>query len=245
MQNNNSDEMIEHLKQVARAMNVDVTEAQTALFGQYYNFLLEYNQKVNLTRITEPREVAVKHFGDSFAVLAPKILPLGSSVADVGSGAGFPGIPVAIMRSDLQLTLVDSLRKRTVFLSELVQLLGLQNVNVVWARAEEIGHNPAYRGKFDVVMARAVASLNVLSELCLPLTKPGGLFLAMKGPKAEDELRLAKGAISKLGGFLISAETQSLPLVGETRTLITIGKKHATAAVYPRKAGIPERQPLS
>ena len=242
---NNVEEMILHLKQVATLMNIAVSEDQILLFGRYYEFLLEYNQKVNLTRILEPQDVAVKHFGDSLALLAPNELPAGSLVADIGTGAGFPGIPVAIMRPDIQVVLVDSLRKRTVFLSEAIQLLGLRNVKVVWARAEDMGHNPAYRERFDVVLARAVASLNVLAELCLPLVKKGGIFLAMKGPKASEELLLAQGAISKLGGVLVSVETQELPLVGEVRTLIRISKNKTTAAAYPRKAGIPERQPLS
>ena len=242
---NNVEEMILHLKQVATLMNIAVSEDQILLFGRYYEFLLEVNQKVNLTRILEPQDVAVKHFGDSLALLAPNELPAGSLVADIGTGAGFPGIPVAIMRPDIQVVLVDSLRKRTVFLSEAIQLLDLRNVKVVWARAEELGHNPAYRERFDVVLARAVASLNVLAELCLPLVKNSGIFLAMKGPKASEELILAQGAISKLGGVLVSVETQELPLVGEVRTLIRISKNKTTAAAYPRKAGIPERQPLS
>lgn len=242
---NNVEEMILHLKQVAMAMNIILSEEKILLFGRYYEFLLEYNQKVNLTRIIEPQDVAVKHFGDSLALLAPNELPAGSLVADIGTGAGFPGIPVAIMRPDIQVVLVDSLRKRTVFLSEAILLLDLKNVKVVWARAEDMGHNPAYRERFDVVLARAVASLNVLSELCLPLVRKGGIFLAMKGPKASKELILAKGAISKLGGVLVSVETQELPLVGEVRTLIRISKNKTTAAAYPRKAGIPERQPLS
>lgn len=242
---NNTEDMIEHLKCVADAMNIELTHEQCFIFGRYFEFLLEYNKKVNLTRITEAMEVAAKHFGDSLAVLNKNDFFSKCSVVDVGAGAGFPGMPIAIMRPDIRITLVDSLRKRTVFLSEAVQQLNLKNVHVVWSRAEEMGHNSIYREQFDVVLARAVAPLNVLVELCLPLLKTGGSFLAMKGPKAEEELFLAQTAIKKLGGFIISITTEPLPLVGEVRTLIRIGKKSPTALIYPRKAGIPERQPLA
>lgn len=242
---NNTEELIRHLRRVADAMNIGVADEQCALFGRYYEFLLEYNQKVNLTRITEPMEVAAKHFGDSLAVLNSNDFFSECSVVDVGAGAGFPGLPIAIMRPDIRITLMDSLRKRTVFLSEAVQMLELKNVQVVWARAEEMGHNPLYRERFDIVLARAVAPLNVLVELCLPLLRTGGLFLAMKGPKAKEELTMAQGAIRKLGGFVISTATDPLPLVGEVRTLIRIGKKYPMADIYPRKAGVPARQPLA
>jgi len=198
---NNVEEMILHLKRVATAMNINVTEEQILLFGRYYEFLLEVNQKVNLTRITEPQDVAAKHFGDSLALLAPNELLQEVLVADIGTGAGFPGIPVAIMRPDIQVVLVDSLRKRTVFLSEAIRLLDLRNVKVVWARAEDMGRNPDWRERFDVVLARAVASLNVLAELCLPLVKKGGIFLAMKGPKTSEELLLAKGPFLNWAAF--------------------------------------------
>lgn len=242
---NNVEEMTDCLKRVVEMMNVAVNEHQYLLFERFYSFLLEYNKNVNLTRIIEPRDVAVKHFGDSLLVLSAKDFLLRCAVIDVGTGAGFPGIPIAIMRPDLQITLADSLRKRTAFLSEAVQRLELENVKVVWARAEEMGRDPLYREKYDVVLARAVAPLNVLAELCLPLLKREGVFLAMKGPKACDELLLSQGAINKLGGFVLSTEIAPLPLAEEIRTLIRIGKNRSTPAIYPRKAGIPERQPLT
>jgi len=242
---NNVEEMTDCLKRVAEMMNVKVNENQYFLFERFYDFLFEYNKKVNLTRIIEPVDVATKHFGDSLLVLSAKDFSQRCAVIDVGTGAGFPGIPIAIMRPDLQITLADSLRKRTAFLSEAIQRLDLKNVKVVWARAEELGQNPLYREKFDVVLARAVAPLNVLAELCLPLLKKQGVFLAMKGPKACDELLLSQGAIKKLGGFVLSIEATPLPLAEDVRTLIRIGKNRATPAIYPRKAGIPERQPLA
>jgi 16S rRNA (guanine527-N7)-methyltransferase len=242
---NNAVAMLGHLRQVAYELKMEVTEEQYTLFGQYFDFLLEYNVKVNLTRITEPREAAVKHFGDSLAVLRLNLFLPGRAVVDVGTGAGFPGIPIAIMCPEIRFTLMDSLRKRTVFLAEAVQMLNLRNVQVVWARAEEMGHNPIYREHFDIALARAVAPLNVLVELCLPLLKQGGVFLAMKGPKAGEELSQARGAIAKLGGVVVSSVTESLPLLTEQRTVVTVGKIRRTPAIYPRKAGIPERQPLA
>ena len=241
---NNTIEMLGYLRRVVVDMGVEVSDDQYRLLAAFYEFLMEYNQKVNLTRIVEPLDVAAKHFGDSLALLAQPCFPPGSLIADVGTGAGFPGIPLAIMRSDIQVVLIDSLRKRTIFLAEAVELLGLRNVQVVWARAEELGRNQLYRQKFDVVLARAVAPLNVLVELCLPLLKIGGHFLAMKGPKADEELIQAQVAIAKLGGAVISSTVKPLPVVEENRTLISIKKIKPTIALYPRKAGTPERQPL-
>ena len=244
MLNNEAGRMCEHLQQVAAAMGVVVDDRQLAKFAAYYEFLLEYNQKVNLTRITEPLDVAVKHFGDSFFLLKPGLIPAGARVADIGTGAGVPGIPLAIMRPGLRVVLVDSLRKRTVFLTEAVERLELANVEVVWSRAEDLGHKPDFRERFDVVLARAVASLNVLTELCLPLVKKGGAFLALKGPRAQEELAQAQAAIALLGGggeALLEAE---LPIQPELRTILWIHKRKPTPAKYPRKAGLPERTPL-
>ena len=168
----------------------------------------------------------------------------GAKVIDVGAGAGFPGIPLAIIRPDLKFTLVDSLRKRTVFLSELTENLSLNNVEVVWGRAEDIGQNTECREKHDTVIARAVAPLNVLAELCLPLIRIGGTFFAMKGPKAEAEVSLAEKAIAILGGKVVSFDSVLLPLIEDSRSLVTISKISSTPRTFPRKAGVPERQPL-
>ena len=241
---NNTIEMIGHLRRVVADMGISVSEDQYRLFAVYYEFLMKYNQKVNLTRIVEPLDVAAKHFGDSLTLLSQPCLLTGSIIADVGTGAGFPGIPLAIMRPDIQVVLVDSLHKRTIFLTETVELLGLKNIQVVWTRAEEMGRNQLYRQKFDVVLARAVAPLNVLIELCLPLLTIGGHFLAMKGPKADEELVQSQVAIHKLGGVIVSSTVKTLPLLEENRTLISIKKIKPTVALYPRKAGTPERQPL-
>jgi 16S rRNA (guanine527-N7)-methyltransferase len=237
-------EMVENLKTVAAELGIGISEQQYCYFATYYEFLLEYNMKVNLTRIVEPLDVAAKHFGDSLALLNQPYFNSGSLVADIGTGAGFPGLPLAIMRPDIQVVLVDSLRKRTIFLLEITKLLGLNNIQIVWARAEEVGRNPLYRQKFDIVLARAVASLNILVELCVPLLKTDGTFLAMKGPKADEEILQAQVAIQKLGSEISSIVDTPLTLVGESRTLISIRKIRPTKPIYPRKAGTPERQPL-
>ena len=244
MLNNEAGRMCEHLQQVAAAMGVVVDDRQLAKFAAYYEFLLEYNQKVNLTRITEPLDVAVKHFGDSFFLLKPGLIPAGARVADIGTGAGVPGIPLAIMRPGLRVVLVDSLRKRTVFLTEVVERLELANVEVVWSRAEDLGHKPDFRERFDVVLARAVASLNVLTELCLPLVKKGGAFLALKGPRAQEELAQAQAAIALLGGGGATLLEAELPIQPEVRAILQIHKRKPTPAKFPRKAGLPERTPL-
>ena len=244
MLNNEAGRMCEHLQQVAAAMGVVVDDRQLAKFAAYYEFLLEYNQKVNLTRITEPLDVAVKHFGDSFFLLKPGLIPAGARVADIGTGAGVPGIPLAIMRPDLRVVLVDSLRKRTIFLTEAVERLGLANVEVVWSRAEDLGHKPEFRERYDVVLARAVAALNVLAELCLPLVKVGGWFLALKGPRVQEELAQAQTAIALLGGGGATLLEAELPILPELRTILRIDKRKPTLVKYPRKAGLPERSPL-
>ena len=236
--------MVPFLEKVIVEMGLNFTEEQLGLFARYDDFLIDNNMRVNLTRITDPCEVAVKHFGDSFTILTQGILPQGASVIDVGTGAGFPGIPLAISRPDLQITLVDSLRKRIAFLDELIQLLGLSNVTLVWGRAEELGQNPQYREQFDVVIARAVAPLNVLAELCLPLAKMKGRFIAMKGPKADEEVEAAANALKAVGGKLLVTNVIVLPLLSEMRTLVHIIKFNLTPRGYPRKAGTPERQPI-
>lgn len=241
---NHSQLMIPYLENVFTEMGLTFTDEQMELFAKYDDFLIDYNTKINLTRIIDPREVAVKHFGDSLTLLTQDVLPQGASIADVGTGAGFPGIPLAISRPDLQITLMDSLRKRIEFLRELIQTLGITNVTLVWGRAEELGQNPQYRDRFDIVIARAVAPLRVLVELCLPLTKTNGVFLAMKGPKAEEEVEAATNALKIIGGKLIGTRIVVLPLLKEMRTLVHILKNRPTPREYPRKAGTPERQPI-
>lgn len=239
-----SETMIPFLRQFIDSQELSVTELQMSAMARYDDYLYEYNQIINLTRITNPLEVSVKHFGDSLMLLKHAHFFPGCSVADVGAGAGFPGIPLAIVRPDVRINLIDSLRKRTVFLTEVIQILKLDNVKIAWGRVEDLAHNKDFREKFDIVVARAVAPLNILAELCLPLVKKNGVFLAMKGPRGEKELLDSTRAIKLMGGEVASVISSFLPLVDEERTLICVEKSRLTPLIYPRKPGIPAKQPL-
>ena len=202
-------------------------------FNSYGEFLLEYNEKVNLTAITEPSEIAIKHFADSILPLALTDLSHGASLIDVGTGAGFPGVPIKIIRPDIKLTLLDSLNKRLVFLKELSVLLGQEN-DFIHARAEMAGADEQLRGRFDYATSRAVAQLAVLCEYCLPLLKVGGKMLALKGPDCSAEIQTAENAIRVLGGEVVSVHEYSLGDQGQ-RTLIVIKKEKPTPKKYPRQ----------
>ncbi len=213
------------------AAGVDLKKDQYEKFLTYADFLAEKNAVMNLTAITEPREVMQKHFLDSVLPLRFYDIPNGSKVVDVGSGAGFPSVPMAIMRPDLRLTLIDSLNKRVKFLGELTSLLGI-GAECVHLRAEDAGQG-SYREKFDVAVARAVSRLPVLCEYCLPLVKVGGAFLALKGGSCGEEIDSAAHAIDVLGGKLGAAREYALPS-GDARTLAVIGKVSPTPRAYPR-----------
>ncbi len=226
--------------------NFKLNEKQINQFNQYFTSLIETNKKVNLTRITEKDEVYLKHFWDSITPLFTfgSVLKGADTLCDVGAGAGFPSIPLKIMLPELKVTIVDSLGKRLNFLQGLITQLNLKNVTLVHGRAEDVGQNKQYREQFDVVTARAVANMAVLSEYCLPLIKENGNFIALKGPKAEDELKSARKALKVLGGKVIAVKELQLPRSTEERTLILIEKVQATPKKYPRQAGTPHRKPI-
>ncbi|WP_294891399.1 16S rRNA (guanine(527)-N(7))-methyltransferase RsmG [uncultured Lactobacillus sp.] len=226
--------------------NFKLNENQINQFNQYFTSLIETNKKVNLTRITEKDEVYLKHFWDSITPLFTfgSVLKAADTLCDVGAGAGFPSIPLKIMLPELKVTIVDSLGKRLNFLQGLITQLNLKNVTLVHGRAEDVGQNKQYREQFDVVTARAVANMAVLSEYCLPLIKESGNFIALKGPKAEDELKSAQKALKVLGGKVIAVKELQLPRSTEERTLILIEKVQATPKKYPRQAGTPHRKPI-
>ena len=226
--------------------NFKLNENQINQFNQYFTSLIETNKKVNLTRITEKDEVYLKHFWDSITPLFTfgSVLKAADTLCDVGAGAGFPSIPLKIMLPELKVTIVDSLGKRLNFLQGLITQLNLENVTLVHGRAEDVGQNKQYREQFDVVTARAVANMAVLSEYCLPLIKESGNFIALKGPKAEDELKSAQKALKVLGGKVIAVKELQLPRSTEERTLILIEKVQATPKKYPRQAGTPHRKPI-
>lgn len=226
--------------------NFELTDKQKEQFKLYFKFLIEVNEHVNLTRITEENEVYLKHFYDSITPLFVfgDVFKEGATFCDVGAGAGFPSIPLKILVPSLKVTIVDSLAKRLTFLKELIAKLDLIDVELVHGRAEDVGQNKLYREKFDIVTARAVAKMSVLSEYCLPLVKKGGYFVALKGPKAEDELDEGKKALAVLGGKLIKDEELTLPETTEERTLVLVKKVKETPKKYPRQAGTPRRKPI-
>lgn len=218
------------------------TEEQLAQFTRYYELLVETNKVMNLTAITEPEEVAVKHMVDS--LLAYEDGMQGKTLVDVGTGAGFPGVPLKIYCPSLKVTLVDSLGKRLRFLQQVIDELGMKGIRCEHLRAEDAGRSKKHREQYDYVTARAVARLSVLSEYCLPLAKKGGQFIALKGSRFAEEIEEGEAAVKILGGKIISAEPVKLPGLDDGRAIIKIAKIKATPAQYPRKAGTPEKQPL-
>lgn len=238
----NPDKFIEELSK----HNIDLTEKQKNQFQLYFEDLIETNKHVNLTRITEEKDVYLKHFYDSITPLFEfgDVFKENMTLCDVGAGAGFPSIPIKIIMPSLKITIVDSLAKRLTFLKGLVEKLGLSDVELVHGRAEDVGQNSKYREKFDLVTARAVANMTVLSEYCLPLVKKDGYFIALKGPKAEDELKTGQKALSVLGGKLIKDKELTLPNSDEERTLVLIKKIKNTPKKYPRQAGTPRKKPI-
>jgi 16S rRNA (guanine527-N7)-methyltransferase len=225
--------------------NINLSDQQMAQLQQYFQLLVETNKVMNLTNITEESAVYVKHFYDSLTpMFYDQQLTQAVSVADIGTGAGFPGIVLKIANPKLHLTLVDSLNKRLNFLQQVVDQLQLSKVQLVHERAEEFGQQAQYRQQYDYVVARAVANLPVLLELCLPVVKQGGYFIALKGAQAETEMAAAKSALFKLGGQIERVEKLKLPQAAGERQLIWIKKVKSTPAKFPRKPGIPARNPL-
>lgn len=212
-------------------------------FGCYMDLLLEWSQRMNLTAIKKPQEIVVKHFLDSLSLLTQAGLPQGAKIADVGTGAGFPGIPLKLVRPDLKLTCMDSLGKRITFLQTLSKELSIE-CECVHIRAEEAGRKAEYRGAFDGVTARAVANLRVLAEFCLPLLKTGGAFYAMKGPDGRAEANEARNAAVRLGGEIEAIREFQLPEGELPRSIIILRKKSETPDSYPRIFAKIQKNPL-
>lgn len=227
---------------VKEKVGIELSELQKEQYRKYYDLVVEWNQKINLTAITEEDEFYTKHFFDSISLAFYKDYSNIESICDVGSGAGFPSIPLKILYPNLKVTIVDSLNKRIKFLNLVKDELGLSNCNFVHARAEEFGQNKEYRESFEIVTARAVARLNVLAELCLPLVKKDGYFLSLKAQKAEEETKEAINAIKLLGGKL--EQDLEFDIEGEERHILEIRKAKETPNKYPRKAGTPNKKPI-
>ena len=228
----------------AAPFGLELSDVQLEQYRTYFQWLVEWNEKMNLTAITDEEGVYFKHFYDSMTLLSVPQFRREGTLLDVGAGAGFPSLPVKIAAPDLNVTILDSLNKRIGFLNELVAALGLTNTKAVHGRAEDFGKQPGWRDGYDQVTARAVARLNVLAEFCLPYVKVGGHFFAMKGPDAENEVSEAKKAVDVLGGRVVDIVTTTLPNEAGTRNIIVVEKIKATPKPYPRKACTPSKNPL-
>lgn len=220
----------------------ELTDKMQQQFEEYMKLLLEWNQKMNLTAITDEDDIILKHFVDSLTI--SNYIKAGESIVDVGTGAGFPGIPLKIARDDINVTLVDSLNKRILFLNEVIQKLELQKIETLHFRAEEFGQNKKFRESFDVATSRAVANLSTLVEYLLPLVKVGGVCICMKGSEIKDELDNSKRAIQILGGKIERIEEFTLPESDIKRNIVIIRKINKTPQKYPRKPGTPSKEPL-
>ncbi|MFC5529588.1 16S rRNA (guanine(527)-N(7))-methyltransferase RsmG [Cohnella yongneupensis] len=225
-------------------LGITLSANQLKQFETYYKLLVEWNEKMNLTGITEREAVYEKHFYDSLTLVKAISFKEVSSLADIGSGAGFPSIPLAIAYPHLKVTIVDSLAKRIKFLEEVTSQLGLSLVTALHGRAEDVARLKAHRDQYDVVSARAVARLAVLNEFCLPFVRVGGTFVAMKGTDLSEEITESKYSIDKLNGKLVRVDQMKLPSDGADRHLVIITKMSATPTIYPRKAGVPLKTPL-
>lgn len=227
-------------------LNITLTDEQIEQFLHYYEMLVEKNKVMNLTGITEYEEVIQKHFLDSLSLIRviPDIASQKLTVIDLGTGAGFPGIPLKIAFPELEITLMDSLNKRILFLQEVIDALGLKKVSAVHGRAEEMSSNATHRQQYDLCVSRAVSNLAVLTEYCLPFVKKGGLFVSYKSADSDAEIQEGKKAISILGGKLTSVDKFQLPDSDLRRALVCIKKVKDTPKKYPRKAGTPAKLPL-
>ncbi|MCM3118130.1 16S rRNA (guanine(527)-N(7))-methyltransferase RsmG [Neobacillus sp. MER 74] len=236
--------IIEQFAANLQEKGITLTSVQLDQFEKYFETLVEWNEKMNLTAITDKAEVYLKHFYDSITASFYYDFTKPFHLCDVGAGAGFPSIPLKIVYPHIEVTIVDSLNKRISFLNHLAKELNLENVHFIHDRAETFGVNPEFRETFDVVTARAVARMSVLSEFCLPLVKVGGHFIAMKAAHAKDELGMGQKAITTLGGKLEEMFTFTLPMEESERNILIIKKEKQTPKKYPRKPGTPGKTPI-
>lgn len=228
------------LRQWGRSLD----EVQQERFLRLTRLMLEWNERIRLTAITDPRRIAIEHYLDSVAPVAFGLVASGMSVVDVGTGAGFPGLPLAILCPEISVTLIEATRKKVTYLGMICQELHLTNVEVLWGRAEELGHQKGYREGFDAAIARAFGPLDVVLECTLPFVKVQGVAIAYKGRRVDEELPFGEKAASLLGGKMEVVHRFTLPEGGQNRSLVVVRKFALTPRRFPRRAGIPEKRPL-
>ena len=238
------DKNVDNLKNKLNQLSIEYSESQIEKLLKYYEMLIEKNKVMNLTAITEFDEVVEKHFIDSLSIVRVIDMEKVHSIIDIGTGVGFPGIPVKIMFPHIKVTLVDSLNKRVNFLNEVIENLELSDIEAYHGRAEDYGRDKKFREKYDLCVSRAVANLASLSEYCMPFVKPDGYFISYKAGECEDEIDNSKNAIKILSGKIEKVEKFSLPDSEISRSFIKIKKIKNLSNKYPRKSGIPSRNPL-
>lgn len=234
----------ENFEKGLETLGITLSERQMQQFMEYYELLVEWNKVMNLTAITEFEEVISKHFIDSLASVKVCDLEKGKKVIDIGTGAGFPGIPLKIAFPDLEIVLLDSLNKRIKFLNVVIETLGLEKIKTIHGRAEDFAKQAEYREQFDLCVSRAVANLSTLSEYCLPYVKVGGQFIPYKSGKIDEELEQAQVAVKVLGGMITKVEKFQLADTDMDRSFVVIDKKKPTGKKFPRKAGLPSKEPI-
>lgn len=235
-------EFNQKIKEYANEIGILLDEKQINQFYKYQQLLLEWNEKINLTAITDQEEIILKHFIDSLTIA--KYIEKNTKLIDVGTGAGFPGIPLKIIREDIEVTLLDSLNKRVNFLNEVIKELELSKIQTIHSRVEDFGKNKKYRETFDYATSRAVANLSTLSEYLMPLVKLKGACICMKGSAVEDEIKQSQKAISILGGAMELVDKFQLPKSDIDRNVVLLRKEKLTPMKYPRKAGLPAKEPI-
>ncbi len=233
------------IKEVFDKMHIELPDGALELLNRYYEMLIDTNKVMNLTTITEYSEVVIKHFADSAAIGCITDMNGNIDVIDVGTGAGFPGIVLKIVYPQLSVVLLDSLNKRVNFLKNVITELGLTDISAIHGRAEDIARNKDYREKFDLCVSRAVANMSSLSEYCLPFVKVGGRFISYKADGCDEEVKTASKAVNILGGKIRKIESYVIPDTDICRKFVVIDKLRNTSAKYPRKAGLPTKEPLA
>ena len=231
----------------AQRLDINLNEEQIKKFSRYLELLIQWNQKINLTSLKTPQEIIIKHFLDSISCI--KVINKYTdteriNIIDIGTGAGFPGIPIKIICPCVRLSLLEARKKKTIFLGKVTEEMNFQQVKILNGRVETFGKDPDHRERYDIAISRAVARLNVLSEFCLPLVRVGGLFMAQKGRSYKEEIDKALKVVQLLGGELIGVEKVRIPFINQERYLLVIKKIKDNPSKYPRKVGVPQKRPL-